>query len=167
MATGALDANGVYQYGEDDPVSPLSDYMNLGQSSVSARIGELAAAVATPPIEVATFGRDGLWAAAPQTDRKTTLTKRTGRWVLQLWLVTANTGGFSAGPAPLGVLPTGARPANHKVDVGTYQPAVGAAPAVCPVELRPDGVVLAHLPALASQPAGQIEVHGTFVWDAA
>lgn len=38
MATGALDANGIWQYGEDDSLSPYSPYMNKGQSSVSTQI---------------------------------------------------------------------------------------------------------------------------------
>lgn len=38
MPTGYIDPNGVWQYGEDDVVSPWSDYMNLGQASVSAAL---------------------------------------------------------------------------------------------------------------------------------
>lgn len=38
MATGALDANGVWKYGEDDPLSPFSTFMNLGMNSVSTAI---------------------------------------------------------------------------------------------------------------------------------
>ncbi|WP_025159370.1 hypothetical protein [Leifsonia aquatica] len=37
MATGALDAQGIWQYGEDDPVSPFSSFMNLGMGPVSAQ----------------------------------------------------------------------------------------------------------------------------------
>lgn len=35
MAAGALDARGVWIYGEDDPLSPFSAFMNLGQQSIS------------------------------------------------------------------------------------------------------------------------------------
>lgn len=38
---GALDANGVYIYDETDPVSPFSDFMNLGQSAQSVVVGDL------------------------------------------------------------------------------------------------------------------------------
>lgn len=41
MATGALDANGVWQYGPDDPRVPFDDTLNLGQESVSTAIGSL------------------------------------------------------------------------------------------------------------------------------
>lgn len=47
MATGALDANGVWQYGEDDPLSPFSTFMNLGEASVSAKIAAMLGAVGT------------------------------------------------------------------------------------------------------------------------
>ena len=35
MATGAYDANGIWQYGEDDDIALFSDLLNLGQESVS------------------------------------------------------------------------------------------------------------------------------------
>lgn len=38
MATGYYDANGVYRYGESDPIALHSDFMNLGQASTSAAI---------------------------------------------------------------------------------------------------------------------------------
>lgn len=38
MPTGTYDANGVYQYGESDPIALFSDFMNLGQESVSDAI---------------------------------------------------------------------------------------------------------------------------------
>jgi hypothetical protein len=44
MATGALDANGIWQYGEDDLLSPWSAYMNKGMASVSAKIATLGSA---------------------------------------------------------------------------------------------------------------------------
>jgi len=37
---GSVDPNGVYIYAEDDIVSPFSDYMNLGQESVSESIAD-------------------------------------------------------------------------------------------------------------------------------
>lgn len=43
MATGHIDANGVWIYGEDDPASPASDLLNLGQESISDQIGLLRA----------------------------------------------------------------------------------------------------------------------------
>lgn len=46
MATGALDANGIWQYGEDDSTSPWSPYMNLGQGSTTTQVGLLKAATA-------------------------------------------------------------------------------------------------------------------------
>lgn len=35
MATGAYDANGIWQYGESDPIALFSDLLNLGQESTS------------------------------------------------------------------------------------------------------------------------------------
>lgn len=35
MATGAYDANGIWQYGEDDNIALFSDLLNLGQESTS------------------------------------------------------------------------------------------------------------------------------------
>lgn len=43
---GAIDANGVYIYSEDDPASPFSDLLNLGQSAQSVALGDLDARVA-------------------------------------------------------------------------------------------------------------------------
>lgn len=47
MATGALDANGVWIYGEDDPASPVSDLLNLGMDSVSDAVGDAKARLTT------------------------------------------------------------------------------------------------------------------------
>jgi len=47
MATGALDANGVWIYGEDDPASPVSDLLNLGMDSVSDAVGDAKARLIT------------------------------------------------------------------------------------------------------------------------
>jgi hypothetical protein len=41
MATGANDKNGIYQYGEDDPVSPFSTLLNKLASSVSSVVGAI------------------------------------------------------------------------------------------------------------------------------
>jgi hypothetical protein len=38
MASGALDANGIYQYGEDDTVAPVSSFLNLLASSTSTQL---------------------------------------------------------------------------------------------------------------------------------
>jgi len=35
MAVGAYDANGIYQYGESDPIALFSDLLNIGQESTS------------------------------------------------------------------------------------------------------------------------------------
>ena len=43
---GGLDANGVWQYGEDDTEALASDLLNLGMSSISTEVGLLDAAVA-------------------------------------------------------------------------------------------------------------------------
>lgn len=42
---GALDANGIYMYAEDDPISPFSDFMNLGQDSISDALAALSTAL--------------------------------------------------------------------------------------------------------------------------
>jgi len=43
---GGLDANGVWQYGEDDTEALASDLLNLGMASISTEVGLLDAAVA-------------------------------------------------------------------------------------------------------------------------
>lgn len=40
MASGTLDSNGIWLYGEDDPASPVSDLLNLGMDSVSDAVGD-------------------------------------------------------------------------------------------------------------------------------
>jgi len=46
IGPGGLDANGVWQYGEDDTEALASDLLNLGMASVSTEVGLLDAAVA-------------------------------------------------------------------------------------------------------------------------
>lgn len=41
MATGFIDANGIWQFGADDPRVPFQDTLNLGQQSVSTAVGLL------------------------------------------------------------------------------------------------------------------------------
>lgn len=41
MATGALDANGIWQYGPDDQRVPFDNTLNLGQAATSTAIGTL------------------------------------------------------------------------------------------------------------------------------
>jgi hypothetical protein len=43
---GALDAQGVYQYDDTEQASPLDDYMNLGQASISAQLAAIRAQIA-------------------------------------------------------------------------------------------------------------------------
>jgi hypothetical protein len=42
---GAIDANGIYQYGEADLAAPVSDMLNLGQGSTSLQVAALRAAL--------------------------------------------------------------------------------------------------------------------------
>ncbi|QUC01096.1 hypothetical protein [Cellulosimicrobium cellulans] len=69
---GAIDANGVYIYDESDPVSPFSDFMNLGQSAQSVVLGDADArltALETEPVwsSVGMAFRPG-WQAYSATD---------------------------------------------------------------------------------------------------
>lgn len=43
MATGALDANGIWIYGEDDNEATHSDLLNLGQEATSDVVGDMKA----------------------------------------------------------------------------------------------------------------------------
>lgn len=45
MAPGALDPNGIYQYAEDDPLSPFSTFMNKGQGPTSLKVAALTAGI--------------------------------------------------------------------------------------------------------------------------
>lgn len=40
MAVGYIDQNGVYLYGEDDEVSPFSEFMNFGQRATSQALAD-------------------------------------------------------------------------------------------------------------------------------
>ena len=65
MATGTLDANGVWIYGEDDPASPVSDLLNLGMDSVSDAVGDAKA-------RLTTLEGLGMWTAYTPTLTATT-----------------------------------------------------------------------------------------------
>lgn len=47
MATGANDSNGIYQYGEDDSVSPFSTLLNKLAGSVSSAVGAIRSDIGT------------------------------------------------------------------------------------------------------------------------
>lgn len=57
-----LDSNGIWQYEETDIVSPFSDFMNLGQSSVSTEIASLDGRVTS--VETAAEDRSELFASS-------------------------------------------------------------------------------------------------------
>lgn len=72
MAAGALDSQGVWQYGEDDAVSPFSTFMNLlaasassalaskaggmlagGYAQITATVGAATTTITTTPVDIA------------------------------------------------------------------------------------------------------------------
>lgn len=116
MATGALDANGVWQYGEDDPASPVSDLLNLLAASVSSRIGALAAAVASPPPTSATVALTSSWTTNPADVNS--LVRRAGRWHLDATIRSAAAGTYSTGPNTTNAVTFGTLPAIARTGAG-------------------------------------------------
>lgn len=91
MATGALDSNGVWQYGEDDSISPWSPYMNLGQGSVSTALAAVKNAVGAvvkvsdTTVQTSAAGADMIYTSA-------TLVLTPGTWQIIAGASVANTG---------------------------------------------------------------------------
>ncbi|MDN4598840.1 hypothetical protein [Leifsonia virtsii] len=108
MASGHLDENGIWQYGEDDPRSPFSDTLNMGQEATSVAIGALLAEVGTLSDHVAAnidlrpfaskTDRDAFW-GVPGTEaqrialqNRGALAYRTDLGMLEHYLATYNAG---------------------------------------------------------------------------
>lgn len=165
MATGALDANGIWQYGEDDLVSPLSDYENLGQASVSTRIGALAAGITTPPKITGAFTIDGNFVMDPSI--KSSLTKVGGRWQLVVGVNNKNAGTFNPGWATIGTLDPAARIGSR---IERVLAAVNGAPwgyaLLCDINLV-TGAVQVYIPSTATiGTAGALTIAVAAGWDA-
>lgn len=77
MATGALDSNGVWQYGEDDARDTFSELLNIGQDSISdaiaadrARLDALEAAGTLSTLSTGIATASSGWSIQSQTGRK-------------------------------------------------------------------------------------------------
>lgn len=104
MATGYTDANGVWQYGEDDEIPTLSAFMNKGQAAQSVNFNgvksRLAAVEAAVPVPVLTARftaaqsvvngsviGSGTWTAVPaysSTGASTLWTPITNGWTFKV-----------------------------------------------------------------------------------
>lgn len=78
MATGAIDATGIYRYGEDDPLYPFSEFLNRLAVSVSDTLSAPWTAV-TPALTGVTIG-NGTVAGRQRKLGRTVHTR--GRFVL-------------------------------------------------------------------------------------
>lgn len=61
MASGSLDANGVWNYGEDDPASPFSDLLDLLGTSTSLQFGSDRARIAALEGAIESLTTDSGW----------------------------------------------------------------------------------------------------------
>ena len=90
MAAGTYDANGIYQYGESDPIALFSDLLNLGQESTSdaftddrARIAFLEQSVeqASTFIASSSAARDSYWGVPSTSTQQLALQNKGARTV--------------------------------------------------------------------------------------
>lgn len=119
---GAVDANGIYQYGEGDARSPFSDTLNLGQQHTSAAVGGLLARVASVEGDLgdridlesvaSQAARDALW-GTPASEADKLALQRAGARVYrsdlgwdEVYLAT-----YDAVTNPVGATPSGWYPA--------------------------------------------------------
>lgn len=112
MATGYYDANGIWQYGESDPIALFSDLLNLGQASNSAavssdraRISFLEQSVEQASTFVASSqaARDSYWGVPANATARLALqnkgarTVRTDLGVTQQYFAATTDGGSNPG----------------------------------------------------------------------
>jgi len=166
VASGALDANGVWIYDEDDLVSPLSDYENLGQHSTSTQFTADRARLTT--LEAAALGDVPLGAFAPAWTNLTLGTGGTTNYAKYsvskgvcsgLAIVTLGSTGFAVGDVFLTPpVPIAAALVAAAADVGRAQlidTSAGAAG-------RFDGIVLAGASGLRVGPVNTAAAFANF-----
>jgi len=108
MPTGAghQDENGIWQYGEDDLVSLFSDFLNVGQSSVSA-------ALAAVKGRLATLEADSVATVTPASgvtlDTSTTSCRKDGQGNVSLTVVANRNSAITDGTL-MATIPSGWRP---------------------------------------------------------
>ena len=67
---GTIDANGVWQYTNDDHVTPLATFMNMGQTSVSNALGDLRSDLTYPTSSASVSLHSGFTASSGTQWRK-------------------------------------------------------------------------------------------------
>lgn len=112
MATGYYDLNGVYRYGESDPIALMSDFMNLGQASNSAAISNDRARIsfleqsveqASTFVASSQASRDSYWGIPATATARLALqnkgarTVRTDLGVTQQYFAATTDGGTNSG----------------------------------------------------------------------
>lgn len=113
MSGGAFDTNGIWIYGEDDPASPVSDLLNLGQEATSAAFADDRTrldALETPDDTgwVGLTSIDAAW-DAPSGGSACQL-RQIGNQVRFRGLQRNDSGVIAAGTYNIGTIPTGMRP---------------------------------------------------------
>lgn len=97
MATGANDQNGIYQYGEDDPVSPFSTLLNKLAGSVSQVVQALRGDVSTLQTTATSLSgrmnvKGGYRAASTDGSGRTTIAHGLGKTPTSVSVTDATTG---------------------------------------------------------------------------
>jgi hypothetical protein len=128
-------------------------------TSVGAGFGR----VGSPEL-TATFALNALW--TPHS-RGISLTRRGGRWLLDVAIVNANAGTFNAGWAPLGTIPAAARTSGGTMNgaAGTLSNYNGLTATVINADLS-SGAVQWKIPSTGTIGAGELELHAQITWDA-
>lgn len=169
MATGSLDANGIWQYGGDDPLSPFPDFMGLLTEPLSDEIGLLKQATDEVPVAItyATGWRAPTATAFPIATPPT-VTRVGNRVRILLGNVenSATTSFVAAGQVDGFVIPVGSRPLTTVVipaTINVAQTSLGGGQ----ILVRPTGVVtLQTVAAIGSAPAGSIQfAFGSVEWE--
>lgn len=154
MASGTLDTNGVWIYGEDDPASPFSDLLNLGMDSASDAIGTLRSRVTA--IEGQQTAERAAWIAYTPTLANITLGngtvtaryKRVGSVIHAMGVITLGTT-TSMGNVVIGTPTTMAGLVSDRVPLGTamYTDASAGLFLAGPVRPWSASSVVCHVPA--------------------
>lgn len=120
---GTLDANGVWEYDDNDHVVPLSAYMNLGMGSVSDALADLRTDLTPAKINWTNSGIawDSNWESFASATGSAGYVRyrKDGDWVSLRGLARITVDNSGASPATLTMftMPVGLRPAHNFVDV--------------------------------------------------
>lgn len=140
MPTGAgfYDANGVWQFGEDDLVSLFSDFLNVGQGSVSAALQALKGRVSTLEADTVAAVAPG---ASVTLDTTATSCRKDGQGNVSVVIVGTRSSAFTDGSV-LAILPAGFRVTAQLETAGAAS--TGGNAQSCFVQILTNGNVLIY-----------------------